>query len=251
MNIGTLYTDFIRETGRRDITAGEVFFNLVDKASDHLDRMAPHDKSEKVEFFQTVVGVNVLTMSRHRAVKRIYVANNLDGRTRLQFKTLDFILLTFAEVPTAESSRGRPTLWTKPALTLAPDQDQKTKADMTTDGHVDLDHILFHPDFSTQDYHHGKMGILIFPVPDAVYTVEVVFDSYEARITDDNQENYWSANYDAILMNAIRRELEVRDRNFTGRSEYDRVIRADINEITIDKYYAESSVPFNEAIMNG
>ena len=250
-NISTLYTRFIEKTGRRDITTGARFWEYVNLATDYLDRLASHHKRSKVQVFQTVAGTNIIQMTRHRAVERVYIADTTDGRTELQFKTMDWILKNFADVPQAESSRSRPLYWTAPALTLAPDQDSTTKATLTAASNVDLESILFHPDYSAQDFHHDLYGILLFPVPDVAYTCQVVFDSFEATITADNQENYWSVNHEGLLMNALRRQLEIEDRNQSGRREFDQVISAEVQQVTIDLYFQEAAVPTDEAVMNG
>jgi len=71
-------------------------------------------------------------------------------------------------------------------------------------------------------------GILLMPIPDQEYHIEIWGKFYSEQLVDDDDTSFWTEMHEYILVMAAQRMLEVFYRNTQGVADWTQAIRAEL-----------------------
>jgi hypothetical protein len=159
------------------------------------------------KLFQSVAAGAFLASFRNcRSVQELWVMDE-NSRTKVGRVTEPDMKMMFprysnniySENPTLITS-GRPTYYVPVNLRRSPVEENPTTGDAPSLSSY-LDTV------SPAD--PSMNGVLFMPPTDKVYTIEVVGLFYDATLTSNMDENYWTINHPDILVRAALRELAI------------------------------------------
>ena len=236
MDLVTLRQKFVELTGRYDLVedttdwadAGADFF--INAGLKYLDRSETIKKTFARSFPQVTSGDWYAIFENCRAIKEVWCSNSAGERWKLEKKDFNVLRSAYADIP-SNLDGGDPTYYS-PVQTLR--NASETAGQMTID--------YFYSTETTEDYDHFTYNALIFmPPADATFRLEIVgmFDTPE--LSDDDDENFWSAVHPLALVMAGGRALEISYRNTQGAKDWERSILMELGGFGRDAVEEEVS----------
>ena len=220
MNLSELHDEFEYFSGRYDLSdARKTFF--VNSGQRYLDRLDTLPKSIGKVYRTANIGDWYLVFKECRALQAVYMTNDED-RWVLEKKELGWLMLEYDDT-IADLDTGAPAYYAPAILRMVP-QDLVSITMSKFVGEV----------VQTDVKHFEYNGILWMPPTDEVVVVEVQGLFYTEKLSQDNDESFWSVMHPDLLMMAAFRALEVFYRNSEGRKDWEAAIRDEVSTLGMD-----------------
>ena len=170
------------------------------------------------------IGDYSVDLQNLRAVREVWFTTALGSKVELKKRDMDWLMETYPKL--GSTDQGTPAYWVPFVTQRAPAQAAAGKLPSITS------------------------SIYVMVPTDAAITVHVWGRFHEKQMEDNQDVNYWSLNYEDILVMAGLRSLEGAYRNTTGVRDYENFIATTLRGI--DKDVAEQAMPENEdMVMRG
>lgn len=223
MNLFQLLRTFRSISGRYDLVDDDPEKNIVsiiNAASMNLDRLAETQKSFSSYFAFLNVGAFQLSIPYCRAIKEVW-ASSTTARWQIEKKKLQEIIVNYMSSDTIDSGDSS---YYSPVVTrkMPDDADLSTFATYMT--YLDTQPNL--------DANYN--GIVIVPPTDTKIMIEVKGLFYSAPLTEDDDENYWSAIHPMTLLRSVMRELDIFNQNQSKVENWNKALSLDIENINKD-----------------
>lgn len=130
----------------------------------------------------------------------------------------------YFNLPVDQQERSMPIFWSRAVTTMSPAASS-----------VDADGSNIYTNYfpTTINTNAGK-SIVVYPVPDVLYNLEVIGCFFTPRFSNDVIETRWSAQYPELLIMAAMYKLEVRNRNSEGQRDLLNSIELELRSIAFD-----------------
>lgn len=216
---------------------------LIKAGQDWLDNKFEYHKQDAWLYEQLAAGETFISFQNARFIKEVFV---YDDDTLHYPRRVDPLPLRLEYPQEAELlSRGRPIYWAPIPIGLAPQQSQKTKAEMESDGHEYLDWIRF-------GAHYSWRGIMLFPPADKQYTVAIKAAFYSKELEYDTDENFWTVAAPTLLVRAARRQMEIDlHRNRSGTADFEEPLLRDLMDLSFNLTDEEVAGPPEDFFVRG
>lgn len=147
------------------------------------------------------------------SIKEVWMVTTTSDRWQLKKRALGYMMETYKDYSIAVSDSGAPIDFCMVVPRLAPEQK-----DLTSDNYEDeftygWETILF---ANEDDGHFGYRMIWWMPKVDVAGTVEILGVFQSDPLTDDDQYNFWTKNYEEVVIEATNYILEMTYRNTQG-----------------------------------
>ena len=220
MNLLEVRQQFRVLSGRYDLVNSDGSDNGADffirNGQKWLDRKIDHKKSDGRVFKVVESGAYGHTFQYARAIEEVWMAkvDENEGRWQLTKKSIQDLRLAYADLP-GNLDTGDPLYWAPGVFRSVTETGTLSSADFSAySGYADvIAGDLF-------DYN----GVLWMPPTDGQMLLEVWGKFYTEPLADDTDENYWSVNYEDVLIMAALRHVEVFNRNTQGRQDWESAI---------------------------
>lgn len=226
MNLGEVRTKFRALSGRHDLVTalgadnGADFF--INAGGRYLDRMAETQKSWASCFRFAEISQFAAHIPYCRAIKEVWAATTT-SRWQLEKKSLQDLIAGYLTALPTSRELGTP-LYYAPALT------RHITEGVTSE---DFEGFVGWIDVSAGNAHEWNSILLNVPVSEkTMLDVRGLF--YSPELSEDTDENYWSAVHPNILIMAAMREAEVFNRNTQGVNDWNNAIAAEIQQLDMD-----------------
>lgn len=223
MDLFHLLRTFRSLSGRYDLIDDDPeqnIVNIINAASKTLDRLAETQKSFASHFAFLNVDAFQLSIPYCRAIKEVWAATTTE-RWQIEKKNLQDIILGFLSSDTITSGDS---MYYAPVVTRKVPSDADLSSFATYMTYLDTQPNL--------DANYN--GIVIVPPTDTKILIEVKGLFYSAELSDDEDENYWSAIYPMTLLRSVMRELDIFDQNQSKVDNWNKAITADLVNINKD-----------------
>lgn len=230
MNLHQLKDNFRTLSGRYDLVEDdetELIIELIWSASRHLDRITQHQKSPASHFEQVAVDGFVIDIPMCRAVKEVWLASTT-ARWQLEKKKIQDLIYDY--LSTDDVTSGTPEYYAPVITRKAP-----ASADLSSFSSY-MTYLDTQPSLAS-DYN----AIVILPPTESTVLAEVRGLFYNPKLTEDDDENYWSILHPFTLLKACFRELEIFNQNQSKKKAWDEALREDIVTIGMDLVEEEIS----------
>ncbi len=232
-DLSDIRTALVRLSGRADLvvdTSGFVdnganaFINMGQRLLDRLSGFN-NPASENRQFVELAQGDNTATFDRLRSVSEVWVADATDGRTQLEYRTLNELRKNFPGV-VSEMDQGRPRFWSHSVRVTAPRNIADDGSEFAADTNA--------ADFTVTTKFIAP-GIEFFLPSDGVYTLTVFGRFYSPELKSNTDVSYWSQEQPELLVEAARYEIELQQhRNTAGTNAWLTDLLARVREIFFD-----------------
>jgi len=218
---------FIELSGRYDLVSntstwldnGANFF--INSGQNFLDRLVETPETKASVFLPLAVGTySVMFQLRCRAILEVW-ANNTTTRVLLEKCTLKE-MKEYYDGLVSEITAGVP-LYYCPANLRALETTVKTSLG-----------TFLNYTHTESDKKYNYRGLIIAPVVDESYVIEVIGNFYQNSLSDDTQENYWTLETPELLLKAALYQLEVFYRNSEGAKDWLNALQFEIAELDKD-----------------
>lgn len=226
MTLLEIRTEFLKYSGRTDLVNPNTF---ADNGANKLIYFGQQFLEGKLDLrrarlrYQKDIVANAyrLIVPSIAVVDKINVTDS-EKTTKVDLKSLDWFYDNYGKT-LSDVSSGRPVYYTiSPAFLHESQKDLKAGSTTlyTTQASYDSESLIL----ADQGSRFTDDLLLLMPPADATYTVSVhgKFDSVE--MTDDVDENIWSAGYAQLLLFAALWALEARMRNSEGMKDREAMI---------------------------
>ena len=241
MNLKQVRRLFVEWSGREDLVNEDYSDRGADEfirqAADWLDENLDHPKSETRHVVQITQGDFYIQLPRCQAITGVWImGTDVDGqyiRRQLEGpRTMAWIRNEYNEKWSSQS-QDTPRDFGLNIIGLDGSQQDLTSSDLS--GYDDIEDLILSGDVT--NHHFQYTGILLAPVADQTYTVNVFGRFYQSTLTDDTDLNYWTVVKPFVLAKAACRMHEGTLRNFQG--EKDWMASLDIDLQALDKSSAD------------
>jgi hypothetical protein len=226
MNLLEIRQKFRTISGRWDLVNEDGSDNGADffiyEGQKYLDRLDETQKSWANYYRFLETGHYFISFPYCRALKEVWAAT---PSSRWQLKKKDLQDLMEGYLTTVPSSRtvGTP-LYYSPCITRYIPEN----ADIT-----DLEAFLGFVEVPAGNAHEYNSIMVNVPVSEkTMITLTGLF--YSAKLTNDDDRNYWSEVHPLLLINATMRQIEVTNRNTQGVNDWTMAIRDEMQQLGFD-----------------
>lgn len=224
MDLLDLREDFIRISGRSELTTAEVD-RYINRGQKFLDQRTDF-KHGIARFFKKIsLGeFSVVFSSQCRVIQEVTV-NDTEERTRLTKLSWEDFKTLYTQMPSM-ADQGVPTVYTPAMLRTYP--DVQTLAEMQQ-------YLGFFDAVLGSDYAYN--GIIFMPPADQEYVIEVRGRFFSTDLSATNLSSWWMENQYSALLHGALYQLEVDYRNTEGSNDWLASVVLDLQEASKD--YAE------------
>lgn len=216
-------------SGRYDLVNDDGSDNGMDfyiqAGTRYLDLTTQHIKSYATYRKDLAAGDYKIEFNEVRSIKHIWIYDEANGRNDLTELSLAKFKSKYAKA-LADNDSGTPKHYAVGIINLQPSQQSL---------YIDLNAYLSAVGAGTApftaDYHDIMFGsndsylsVLFAPKADQKYTVTIEGQFYSKTLSNDNDVNFWSANYPEVLINATMYALEAFYRNTAGMNDWERAM---------------------------
>jgi len=237
MNLHQIKDSFRTLSGRYDLVDDDetgIVIELINSASRYLDRITQHQKAPASHFELAAVDAFHVDIPFCRAIKEVWISSTT-ARWQLEKARLQDLIRDYLAGETVDS--GAPEYYC-PVITRKIPED----ADLST-----FASYMTYLDTKT-DLGYDYDAIVILPPTDSQILVEVRGLFYNAQMSEDDDENFWSKIHPFTLLKAAFRELEIFNQNQSKKKGWDEALAEDI--VSISKDLVEEEISEIDQISN-
>ena len=227
MKLKDIRQEFVRQSGRYDLTdedganQGADFYIRAGQL--WLDRASEQKRDFGRAFSLTEPGNYIVRFPLCRSIHEVWVFD-LEKGHKLRKKSLSELKLQFQK-PFEHVDQTLPQYFCPANFQLAGDAKPyfdafSSRADIIS---------------SWQAYE----GVILMPVPDRQYQVEIWGKFYSQKLESDEDVSFWSLHYPHILVMAAQRALEVFYRNTQGVQDWTMAIQSEL--LTLEHDHIEET----------
>lgn len=241
MSLLDIRTKFIQLSGRYDLVVSPTAYT-PDNGADFFIKAGQRllDNMQDTKFFwykkNLTAGQGLIDVQYLRVAKEVWLAQS-SGRTQLERKSLGWFRENYGE-PIASQDRGTPLYWTQTVNQLGPAQEDLTTGTYSGDFTYGADDLILADELSGNS--HLYQSLLVGPVSDSTYTIEVLGKFFSSPLTADTSKSFWTEQYPEVLIRAALYQLEVFYRNSEGAKDWRTAIEEDL--IGIDHNLVDFSI---------
>lgn len=226
MNLLETRTKFRELSGRFDLVNEDFTDNgadfFINEGRKFLDRLDETQKSWATAFRLIELGFYSASFPYCRAIKEVWAAHTT-ARWQLEKKNLqDLITESLLGMPSSRNP-GTP-LYYSPTITRYNPEDLSS---------ANFESFLGWVEVPSGNAHEFNTIILNVPTSTRI-VVEVKGLFYSHELTDDTDENYWSAVHPMLLYMSAMRQVEVVNRNTQGVNDWNNSISAEMKQLGMD-----------------
>ena len=212
--IAQVRDNFRRISGRLDLTTVQID-EYLNRGQMYLDEVTDFQKAPQRLQALMVQGQSLITFtSTLRSIREVWIADT-EHRYKVD-KVSDVWLRATYSMPLASQDQGRPLYYVPDPLTYR-----------NASGLFLWGTVVFDDSFD-------KNGLLLVPVADGSYQVEVVGRFY-SPVLSDAHSSWWLTNHPRMLERAALRELEADYRNTAGIRDHENAMAATLNSLMNDQ----------------
>lgn len=240
MDLGTLRTTWVRESGRYDrvkTVDDDLFVDnganaVLNRAIRFLDNQIEYPESF-ARFIDIAVtaGEFFVSCPDLRVVTDVWCALASDS-TKWRLQPVDIVKMrTLYPQDLSLSTNGTPLYYCVAQGTLAP-----------ANKNTDFDDAVDHEDtFKSTMAGAGYRGVLIGPPTDSDIVVSLWGKFFPTTLSDDDEYNWWTVEHPQLVMEAASYIEECMLRNSTGQEDWLNAMKLKLNEIQNDYFEQEST----------
>lgn len=235
MSLVEVREQFAKISGRHDLVVDTT--DWADNGADFyinagqmfLDRLANFKKSRSRVFTEITSGDWYALFQSCRSIKEVWISNSDGEKWKLIKKDFDIIRAAYAEDP-ANLDSDDPLYYAPINLRRSPE----TADTITVD-------FFGATEYTETGDHFEYNGIVFMPPVDDTMTLEIRGLFYHPKLSDDDDENYWTEVHPIILVMAACRALEVISRNTEGVNDWTNSIKAELFGLELDEVEEDSA----------
>lgn len=217
--IAQVRDNFRRLSGRFDLTTAQID-EYLNRGQMYLDEVTDFQKAPQRLQASLVHGQALITFtSALRSIREVWIADTED-RYKVDKVSDAWLRATYSKA-LASQDQGRPLYYVPDPLTYR-----------NASGLFLWGTVVFEDSFD-------ENGLLLLPVADGSYQVEVVGRFYSPVISD-SQGSWWLTNHPRMLERAALRELEGDYRNSAGIKDHENAMSATLNSLMNDQAEEDS-----------
>lgn len=224
---------FVNQSGRLDLINHDQTDNgadfYINAAQRWLDRQIENKAEMAKVYRKTTAGSHILKLQDSRAIHFVGVGDS-ESFTWLN-KYDPYSLREKYSQPYSNVDQGRPKFFAPIYL----------RGSHSDSGDYDGLSVYMNTDSSWKTYN----GILLMPIPDGEYHVEIWGKFYSEKLISDDDESFWTEMHDYILVMAAQRALEVFYRNTQGVQDWTQAIISELRGIEQD-YIEEGLIDIDQ-----
>lgn len=226
MNLMEFRKLFRQLSGRHDLVeddgsdAGRGLGTFINEGRKFLDRLDETQKSWGVVFADLALGEVYVTIRQCRAIKEVWAASATEGRWQLEKSDLQDLMDEYLMSLPAEMDSGTP-LYYSPAI---------TRVVPSSDAPASFEQFMGYVAVPGHDYNAVLVNC---PTSEAI-TLIVNGLFYSDALTDDTDENYWSAEHPLLLYMSTMRQIEVINRSTQGVNDWTNAILVEMKQLGMD-----------------
>lgn len=226
MNLLQQRTLFRNLSGRFDLVNEDFTDNgadfFINEGRKFLDRLDETQKSWGSCFRFVEIGGFAAHFPYCRAVKEVWAMSST-ARWQLEKKDLQKLIEGYLTEMPGERNTGTP-LYYAPTITRIIPENVEIE---------DLESFIGWIDVSAGNAHEYNSILLNVPADEKI-SLEIKGLFYSAELTDDTEENYWSANHPSLLHMAAMRYIEITNRNTQGVKDWENSIAVEMRQLGMD-----------------
>ena len=221
MSVATLISDFQEQTGRYDLDTAAVL-RFINRGQRYLDVKTERALQAGAVTLELIPGGSIAVGPAARRITAVYLNDN-DQRTELTRITSKELRALYTKLPSGQVSTSRPTLYAHASFREIPAHVTSDTVDQYT-GFMDV-----------VPKAHEYSGVMLWPYSDASYIIELHGCFFDPPVEDrEDNDSYWLAQHEDMLLIAARRTHEGSMRNSAGLADIDAELRP-----YIDSAYAD------------
>ena len=235
MNLLQIRTKFIDLSGRHDLVADVTSYVdnganvFIQEGQKWLDRMLDTGPTKAKLFSDLAAGGWYVLMENCRAIYEVW-SNDGSDRVKLEKASVKELREYYYAEPSASADQGTPAHYAIGTTRTSP----------ITDNQITIDSFYGAAITSAADEFTYKT-LLIGPPADDDYQIEVDGLFYQAKLTGDTDENFWSVQHPLVLVWAGLRQLELTYRNKEGAKDWEDAVLGEIRLIDFDEVSEEGA----------
>jgi len=209
--------DLVNEDGSDN---GADFF--IHEGQKYLDRLDETQKSQASYFRLINIGGSATYFPYCRAVREVW-AMTTSARWQLEKKPLYELIQDYLSGPPSERNRGTP-LYYSPGISRYIPEDSRASDFEAFAAWVEI------PSGNAQIYNTILLNV---PTSEKL-AIEIKGLFYSIELSNDDDENYWSANHPLLLISAAMMYVESVNRNTQGVNDWANTIHMQIKQLGMD-----------------
>ncbi len=241
-----IVTHFIELSGRYDLVTdamGSDYSNASPLGVDFfinggvkwLENRVERRKEIVTERVDVVADQVLQSFDNVKSFKEAWMSN-ADGRFLLVKKSLGWIRENYGAASGIDNAK--PKYWAPAAFGFSQNQN-----DLTAVGGASpyTDEFTYDIDDHSYGDHYNKGGIIWMPPADTTYTLTIYAHFFEKKLTAASDVNFWSSQFEEILITAALMMLERFYRNTEGVNDYKRELLDDLRTVGFEVIEEEIS----------
>lgn len=222
MSLLEVRTQLVKITGRYDLVVDAVDYAnngadfYINAGQLWLDRLETIRKSYSRKFETVTSGQWYKVFQLCRSIKEVWISNSDGEKWKLTKRDFDVLRAAYAEDP-ANLDNGDPLYYSPIFIRTVPETASEVTIDYfgSTEYTESVDHFEYN-------------GIVFLPPADGTYTLEIHGLFYNPKLSEDEDENYWTEVNPLVLVMAAARSIEVAYRNTEGVKDWEGAINSEL-----------------------
>ncbi|KKL84157.1 hypothetical protein LCGC14_1967520 [marine sediment metagenome] len=212
-----LRQQIVEQNGRYDLTDGSWADNGIDYYINaglrYLDNHQLSPKSHAWYKQDFVIDDFRMKVQNLLSIKEVWMVTTASDRWQLTKRALGYMMETYYKYSIAVSDSGIPIDFCMAVPRLAPEQKDLTTLNYDAEFTYGWENILFADEDSG---HFGYRLISWMPKADTAGTIEILGVFQSDPLTANGQYNFWTKNYEEVVIEATNLMLEHTYRNTQG-----------------------------------
>lgn len=233
MTLSKVRSEFVNQSGRLDLVNEDGSNNgadfYINAGQKYLDRLIESGQGSSIIYRYVKPLEYLITFNYCRVIEHISISNlsSFYWLNKLEMTELKDIY----QKPFEIVAPGRPQYFSLASVEMNHEGD-----DLYNGMSIRMNTISDWPEYN---------GVVIMPPADQEYHLEIWGKFYSKTLVNDDDENFWTAQFSYILVMAAQRSLEVFYRNSQGAKDWTAAIQSELFEIEKD-FVEETYFGYNQ-----